>query len=119
MDRYLLLCLCRRLLELGASRPWQEALQKMTGSREISASALLEYFRPLEKWLKFNNDLYNEKLGWKGAKINWKSEWPFRLLYLNICTLSFFRQAFLSIKAIRLCNMVRNSYDENISYKKF
>ncbi|XP_025082745.1 angiotensin-converting enzyme-like isoform X2 [Pomacea canaliculata] len=66
--------LLKRLLELGASRPWQEALQKMTGSREISASALLEYFRPLEKWLKFNNDLYNEKLGWKGAKINWKSE---------------------------------------------
>ena len=45
----------REMLELGLSRPWPEALQALTGEREMDATAIREYFAPLEKWLKEQN----------------------------------------------------------------
>ncbi len=50
------------MLELGASKPWPDALQAFTGSREMSGKAMIEYFAPLTKWLKAQN---------KGAKKGW------------------------------------------------
>ena len=41
----------RAMLEMGASRPWPDALEAATGERRMDASALLEYFRPLSEWL--------------------------------------------------------------------
>jgi len=41
----------QRMLEMGLSRPWPEALEAMTGQREMDAGAILEYFAPLKKWL--------------------------------------------------------------------
>ena len=38
-------------LALGASRPWAEALQTLTGSWRMDAAPLLGYFAPLEAWL--------------------------------------------------------------------
>jgi peptidyl-dipeptidase A len=52
----------RAMLELGRSKPWPDALQAMTGSREMDASALLDYFAPLQKWLKAQNA--NQRCGW-------------------------------------------------------
>ena len=43
------------MLEMGASRPWPDALEKFTGSREMSGKAMLEYFAPLQVWLKKQN----------------------------------------------------------------
>jgi len=40
-----------KMLSLGASRPWQDALEAMTGERQMDAGAMLEYFAPLQKWL--------------------------------------------------------------------
>jgi peptidyl-dipeptidase A len=40
-----------RMLEMGASRPWPDALEALTGEREMDASAMLEYFAPLKAWL--------------------------------------------------------------------
>jgi peptidyl-dipeptidase A len=45
----------REMLALGRSKPWQDALEKLTGQRRMDASALLEYFRPLLQWLEENN----------------------------------------------------------------
>jgi peptidyl-dipeptidase A len=45
----------RAMLALGASKPWPEALEVMTGERDINADALLEYFAPLRKWLEEQN----------------------------------------------------------------
>jgi peptidyl-dipeptidase A len=42
----------RRMLEMGQSRPWPEALEAMTGERQMDATAMLEYFAPLAKWLE-------------------------------------------------------------------
>jgi peptidyl-dipeptidase A len=44
-----------KMLSLGASRPWPDALEELTGQREMDASAVLEYFEPLSKWLKEQN----------------------------------------------------------------
>jgi peptidyl-dipeptidase A len=43
------------MLEMGQSRPWPEALEAVTGQRQVDASALLEYFEPLKKWLDEQN----------------------------------------------------------------
>jgi peptidyl-dipeptidase A len=43
------------MLRLGASRPWQEALEQLTGSRQMDAGAITEYFQPLMDWLKTRN----------------------------------------------------------------
>jgi len=44
-----------KMLSLGASKPWQDALEAMTGEREMDAGAMLEYFAPLQKWLSEQN----------------------------------------------------------------
>ena len=50
------------MLEMGASRPWPDALEKFTGSREMSGKAMLEYFAPLQAWLKARNQ--GRDCGW-------------------------------------------------------
>ena len=45
------------MLSLGASRPWQDALEQLSGERRLEASALLEYFAPLQAWLDAQNAL--------------------------------------------------------------
>ncbi|WP_437595022.1 M2 family metallopeptidase [Sorangium sp. So ce1000] len=52
----------RALLSLGASRPWQEAMQAVTGESTADPGAMLEYFAPLRKWLKEQNK--GEVCGW-------------------------------------------------------
>jgi peptidyl-dipeptidase A len=43
------------MLELGASKPWPDALQVFTGSREMSGKPMLRYFAPLSAWLAKQN----------------------------------------------------------------
>jgi peptidyl-dipeptidase A len=50
------------MLEMGASKPWPDALQAFTGSREMSGKAMIEYFKPLMDWLKKQNK--GQKKGW-------------------------------------------------------
>jgi peptidyl-dipeptidase A len=50
------------MLALGASKPWPEALVAITGERRIEASALLEYFAPLGRWLAEQNR--GQTCGW-------------------------------------------------------
>jgi len=51
-----------KMLEMGASKPWPDALQTFTGSREISGKAMVEYFAPLKKWLDEQNK--GQPQGW-------------------------------------------------------
>jgi peptidyl-dipeptidase A len=53
----------QEMLALGASKPWPDALEAMTGQRELDATAILEYFAPLHKWLKEQNA--GQQCGWK------------------------------------------------------
>jgi peptidyl-dipeptidase A len=50
------------MLEMGASRPWPEALEKLTGQRKIDATAILDYFAPLKTWLDEQNK--GKPAGW-------------------------------------------------------
>ena len=50
------------LLGKGASQPWQDTLQQLTGERDMDASALLEYFAPLATWLDEQN--HGQHCGW-------------------------------------------------------
>ncbi len=50
------------MLEMGQSRPWPEALFALTGEREMDATAIREYFAPLEKWLNEQNK--GKPAGW-------------------------------------------------------
>jgi peptidyl-dipeptidase A len=44
-----------KMLQLGLSRPWPEALEAMTGEKRMDATAILDYFAPLKKWLDEQN----------------------------------------------------------------
>jgi peptidyl-dipeptidase A len=52
----------QKMLAMGQSRPWPDALEVLTGQREMDASAILEYFAPLQKWLDEQNK--GQKVGW-------------------------------------------------------
>ncbi|ANU07772.1 M2 family metallopeptidase [Paraurantiacibacter namhicola] len=43
------------MLEMGASKPWPDALEAFTGEREMSGKAMVEYFAPLMAWLEEQN----------------------------------------------------------------
>jgi peptidyl-dipeptidase A len=45
----------KAMLALGASKPWPEAMQALTGQREADATAILDYFAPLQRWLREQN----------------------------------------------------------------
>ena len=49
-------------LEMGASRPWPDALEALTGQREMDASAMADYYAPLKTWLDEQN---------KGRPVGW------------------------------------------------
>ena len=50
------------MLEMGASKPWPDALQAFTGSREMSGKPMIEYFAPLKTWLDTQNR--GKQCGW-------------------------------------------------------
>ncbi|BAK67040.1 putative M2 family peptidase [Sphingobium sp. SYK-6] len=50
------------MLEMGASKPWPDALEAFTGSRKMSGKAMLAYFAPLGKWLDQQNK--GKQCGW-------------------------------------------------------
>ena len=50
------------MLSMGLSKPWPDALEAMTGSRQMDAYAIIDYFAPLNTWL-------DEQL--KGAPTGW------------------------------------------------
>jgi peptidyl-dipeptidase A len=52
----------KTMLELGASKPWPDALEALTGQRQMDASAIADYFAPLQKWLDEQN---------KGKTVGW------------------------------------------------
>jgi len=50
------------MLSMGLSKPWPDALQAFTGTREMSAKPMLEYFAPLQAWLEKQNA--GKQCGW-------------------------------------------------------
>ncbi|CAN5660427.1 M2 family metallopeptidase [soil metagenome] len=53
----------KAMMEMGASKPWPDALEALTGQRQIDAGAMAEYFAPLKTWLDHQNA--GKKVGWQ------------------------------------------------------
>ncbi len=51
-----------KTLEMGASRPWPDALEALTGQRQMDATAIVDYFKPLVDWLEMQNR--GKQCGW-------------------------------------------------------
>jgi peptidyl-dipeptidase A len=51
-----------KMLAMGQSRPWPDALEALTGQREMDATAIVDYFAPLKKWLDEQNA--GHPVGW-------------------------------------------------------
>jgi peptidyl-dipeptidase A len=51
-----------RMMAMGLSRPWPEALEALTGSRNLDATAIRDYFAPLQRWL--DQQLQGKPVGW-------------------------------------------------------
>ncbi len=49
----------KKMLAMGLSKPWPEALKAMTGEDKMDATAIIDYFAPLKQWL----DAENQKAG--------------------------------------------------------
>src|SRR5215472_2548217 len=43
------------MLAMGQSRPWPEALEALTGQKQMDATAIRDYFAPLQRWLDEQN----------------------------------------------------------------
>jgi len=50
------------MLSMGLSRPWPEALDALTGTKQMDATAILDYFAPLSTWL--DEQLKGKPVGW-------------------------------------------------------
>jgi peptidyl-dipeptidase A len=50
------------MLAMGLSKPWPEALEALAGSKQMDASAILDYFAPLQRWLEEQNR--GQTVGW-------------------------------------------------------
>jgi peptidyl-dipeptidase A len=50
------------MLAKGASQPWQDSFYELTGTRQMDASAIMEYFEPLRGWLAEQNK--GQQCGW-------------------------------------------------------
>jgi len=51
-----------KMLAMGQSKPWPDELEVLTGQRQMDASAILDYFAPLQRWLDAQNK--GQKAGW-------------------------------------------------------
>ena len=50
------------MLEMGLSRPWPDALEALTGTRQMDATAIRDYFAPLQTWL--DAQIAGKPTGW-------------------------------------------------------
>src|SRR5579871_1668875 len=55
-----------KMLAMGESRPWPDALEAISGQRQMDASAIIDYFAPLKKWL--DEQTQGERSGWQGME---------------------------------------------------
>lgn len=58
-----------KMLQLGSSKPWPDAMEAITGQRFMDASGVLEYFQPLYDWLKAENERNGEFVGWEPSTV--------------------------------------------------
>jgi peptidyl-dipeptidase A len=48
---------------MGQSKPWPEALEAIAGTKQMDATAILDYFKPLDCWL--DEQVKDKPVGWQ------------------------------------------------------
>lgn len=51
-------------MQYGSSLPWQEVLFRVTGQNKLDGTAVRDFFKPLEDWLRNENLRTQEYPGW-------------------------------------------------------
>ncbi len=51
-----------KMMAMGLSKPWPDALEALTGSKQMDATAIIDYFAPLQKWL--DEQIKGKPVGW-------------------------------------------------------
>ena len=47
------------MLALGSSKPWQDVMEHIAGTRKMDATPMMEYYKPLNDWLTEQNEGYD------------------------------------------------------------
>jgi peptidyl-dipeptidase A len=51
-----------KMMAMGLSKPWPDALEALAGSKQMDATAIIDYFAPLQKWL--DEQIKGKPVGW-------------------------------------------------------
>jgi peptidyl-dipeptidase A len=54
----------KQMLAMGNGKSWQDILEYLTGERQLTSKAMLEYFQPLHQWLEQENRQRGYPIGW-------------------------------------------------------
>jgi peptidyl-dipeptidase A len=54
----------KQMLSMGSSKQWSEVLESLTGETQLESQAMLDFFKPLHKWLKAENVARGYPVGW-------------------------------------------------------
>ena len=69
-------------MALGSSKPWATVIAKLLPDNpQLSADAILDYYKPMLDWLKSKNKEHKSHVGWNATK---KSEFLRNLLPTNL-----------------------------------
>ena len=58
------------MLKMGQSRPWPDALEALTGSRQMDATAIVDYFAPLDVARRADEGEADGVVGLQGPKVS-------------------------------------------------
>ena len=72
------------MLQMGKSKPWPDAMEAITGQREMSADAIKEYYAPLLEWLKKTNAENGDHIGWGNSGIHLKNKHQGKTTYFDL-----------------------------------
>lgn len=82
----------KRMLAMGRSKPWPDAMETLTGQRKMDAGPLLEYFQPLHDWLIKTNKANGAHVGWEKSDSKGRGKEEGQNILLNlICFFTPFR----------------------------
>ncbi|KAL5288397.1 hypothetical protein ACFFRR_008933 [Megaselia abdita] len=63
-----------KAMELGSTKNWRDVLELLTGERKINGQAIVEFYKPLENWLKDQNRQLKNHVGWDSSEMCAKEE---------------------------------------------
>lgn len=73
----------RTLMRNGSSKNWREVLLEVTGEIELNPDGFLEYFEPLNQWVKENNSKNKVVAGWTPSSSGYLVNSHFLFLFID------------------------------------